>query len=112
MKSYRYRIIRGSINDYKGRCRQGWWWHCRGTPTEWEFGYDPEGPFLTKTYARRHLSNTIRSVVKFDRDGRWSMPPNAGWCSAKLDGKSIMRPISNTLLFGNKRRRYNKLEGN
>lgn len=77
-----FRIVRGVVRDspFKSNLHQeGWWWHSSGTPAGYEYGYAPEGPFITKAHARRHLLNTMRAGRIAERTGRWPvMPPNEG----------------------------------
>ena len=58
-----FRIVRGSVRDFPLRNnlhREGWWWHSAGSPEGYDHGYAPEGPFISKVHARRHLWNTQR----------------------------------------------------
>ena len=112
-----FRIVRGSVQDVCARGvyhRQGWWWHSTGTPKGWDFGYAPEGPFLTKEHARRHLWNTRRLDRIAKNTCLWpSMPSNAGWCPG-FGGAAIkptMRPLKGTRFFGQKLRNYRKEMG-
>lgn len=110
-----YSVTRGAVRDLPLKSnmhRQGWWWHCSGSPTGWDYGYAPEGPFKTKTYATRHLNNTMRLSRIAKNTGRWPVMPNAnvGWAKswAGQRGKPRMKPLKGTVLFGVKYRNYVK----
>ena len=107
-----YRITYGSVRDCPGVHRQGWWWHCYSrAPDEWIDGYAPEGPFLTKAHARRHLINTLRAINVDLRTFRWTrMPPNAGWSPRSgLKKKPTLKPLTGTRVFGWRLRAKNLL---
>jgi hypothetical protein len=100
-----YRIIRGQIGDKPSDIREGWWWHSSGSPSGWDYGYAPEGPFITKSHARRHLWNTLRASRMAKQTGTWPhMPRNAGWCPEwrSIASRSTMKPLPNTRIFGKK----------
>ena len=107
-----FRIIRGTVRDFPlqdNYHREGWWWHSSGTPDGYEFGYAPEGPFMTKAHARRHLWNTMRLHRVAQRTGRWpTMAKNAGWCPGwgGRTSKPTMKPLKGSRFFGEKFRRY------
>ena len=109
-----YSIVRGSLRDFPLRNnihREGWWWHSTGTPEGWDYGYAPEGPFISKAHATRHLRNTMRLHRIAERDGRWpSMPANAGWAPGwgGRTGKPKTTPLPRTRFFGQKLRNYIK----
>lgn len=109
-----FSIKRGCVRDFPLRrnviYREGWW-HSTGSPDGWEYGYSPEGPFLTKGYATRHLCNTMRLGRVAERTGRWPrMPSNAGWCPGWGGRTAVptMKPLVGTRFFGKKLRSYIK----
>jgi hypothetical protein len=107
-----FRIIRGTVRDFPlqdNYYREGWWWHSSGTPDGYEFGYAPEGPFMTKAHAQRHLWNTMRLHRVAQRTGRWpTMAKNAGWCPGwgGRTSNPTMKPLKGSRFFGEKFRRY------
>jgi hypothetical protein len=107
-----FRIVRGVVRDFPLNSnihREGWWWHATGSPEGDDYGYSPEGPFISKVHARRHLHNTLRLHRIAHRTGRWpAMPDNAGWCPGwgGRTGKPTMRPLPRTRFFGQKLRNY------
>ena len=109
-----FRIVRGSVRDFPLRNnlhREGWWWHSAGSPEGYDHGYAPEGPFISKVHARRHLWNTQRLHRIAQRTGRWpTMPGNAGWCPGwgGRCGKPQMKPLKGTRFFGQTYRNYLK----
>ena len=87
-----FRIVRGSVQDYHSSYRsyrEGWWWHCY-TPNDY---YSPEGPFLTKECARRHLLNTRRKMINLNTDRGWVK--GFGYRT-----KKTMKPVPGTRFFG------------
>lgn len=110
-----YRIVHGHIKDqFPGsvRYRQGWWWHCSGTVPGTDLPYDPEGPFVGKAAATRHLLLTLRSARQFARTGTYSSPDVnrllGHWYADSWSGQRMrptLKPLKNTLLFGRKLQR-------
>lgn len=107
-----YTIKRGCVRDLPLRNnlhREGWWWHSSGNPDWYPYGYAPEGPFVSKEHARRHLLNTMRSARIAEKQGRWPrMPPNVGrskdW--GGRTGKPSTKPLKGTKLFGQRYRDF------
>lgn len=107
-----YRIARGMVRDspLRGKVhREGWWWQWSGSVPGWDQQYSPEGPFVSKQHACRHLWNTRRLHRVAQRTGSWpQMPKNAGW-HPQWAGKTTapsMKPLRGTRLFGHKLRNY------
>jgi hypothetical protein len=109
-----YRITRGSLKDFpltSNYHREGWWWHSNGDPEGWDYGFAPEGPFITKAHAQRHLNNTLRLHRVAQKTGCWpTMPSNDGLCPnwGSRCGKSTMKPLPRTRFFGEKYMNYLK----
>ena len=102
-----YRISQGSVEDWPGGHREGWWWHCYKDPSSpwWKSGYSPEGPFLTQAHALRHLINTHRAYRVARRTGKWPrMPANAGWASSQPTRQPRLKPLKGTRFFGSRLR--------
>jgi hypothetical protein len=110
------RIVRGSLADCPSpNYREGWWWHvyAQASPIR-EFGYDPEGPFISKAHAIRHYRFTQRAARQMWITGYWPKePPNIGWC--QHPGRTLMRPtlnpIRNRNFFGAKKRAWMRENG-
>lgn len=100
MSRNRYRIARGRVNDtvmtingtVTGKLyRHGWWWICDNYNED--FPYDPEGPFVSKVAATKHLSLVLRQRTQRISTGYWAKNGYSKRAQMKIVNKHYMQSL-------------------